>query len=459
MKTIATLLVSLAAGLLPAAGLAQYGFTVDVPHQGAVADLVQLHSFHNTVTNTGSVADTYEVVIARDLPGDWIASLCEGTICYPPHLSVITFTLDPGEFTQLLVDITPLTDQGEGSASVTITSQGQPALSEQFAFTVLSSGLDVLLVDADGGLGYETYYQGALTAAGKTFGTWDRDLFGVLAAEELGGFGTIVYALGSGSAGLTPADLPALQDLLQAGGQVVVSGQNVVRDFCSAGGVHYSAANRLWFRNVLGVDYVLDDADDSTVSGVIGDPVAGGLALAINGGTGANDNTVQDEIAPVGPGAASLEYSPGRAAAVRASYGQGRSYVMGFGFEGISSDASRNDLLARIFTWMAQQVSGAPGPVSGLFVRTPVVAPNPFNPLTHLMFEVGGDTPVPGSVAIFDLRGRLVADLFSGAFYPGPQDLVWNGRDRNGRIAGGGLYLARIRVADQVRTVKLTLAK
>ena len=62
-------------------------------------------------------------------------------------------------------------------------------------------------------------------------------------------------------------------------------------------------------------------------------------------------------------------------------------------------------------------------------------------------------------VVIYDLRGREIRNLFRGVLEPGPQTMVWNGRDNGGRSLASGIYLARVIVANEARTVKMTLAR
>lgn len=443
---------------VPAA--AQYAFQFEVPDQGAVADLVELHSFHNLVINTGSAEDTYTVSIVKDMPPDWVGSLCEGVICYPPFVTQITFTLAPGDTTELLMDITPLTDLGTGTSTLTLSSQGDPGLSVTRVFSVVTPGLDALLVDADGGQDYETYYRDALDAQGLSYGYWNRDAVGTLSATEMDSFATIVWLAGDNPDAMSLADLSGLQDFLRAGGDLVLSGQNLARDFCSPGGALYSPEARDLFNHILGADYLADDVNDDTIAGLGGDPVASGYALTLAGGSGANANTSPDRIAGVVAGAPSFEYSPGSVAAVRNTWNSGGSYFMAFGFENISSSTARRALMGDIIAWLqAPQVTAAGQVVPSRFAVEPAASPNPFNPRTVIRFTIGGQDPVAGSVAVYDLQGRLVRTLRTGVFQPGPVAVAWDGRDRRGAVAPGGVYLARVVLADGSRTVKLALAK
>jgi|GEM_PF-5838086 len=83
--------------------------------------------------------------------------------------------------------------------------------------------------------------------------------------------------------------------------------------------------------------------------------------------------------------------------------------------------------------------------------------PNPFNPRVTFRFEL-----VVGSVArlqVFDLRGRMVADLGEEAREAGPHSVAWDGVDRQGRNLPSGVYLARISTPAGVASRKIVLAR
>lgn len=72
----------------------------------------------------------------------------------------------------------------------------------------------------------------------------------------------------------------------------------------------------------------------------------------------------------------------------------------------------------------------------------PRLAPNPFNPMTHVLFSL----PQPGrvQVAVYDLSGRRVAVIADSVFAAGDQDVPWAGRDDAGRDVSSGVYFVRI---------------
>lgn len=85
----------------------------------------------------------------------------------------------------------------------------------------------------------------------------------------------------------------------------------------------------------------------------------------------------------------------------------------------------------------------APVPPGGAFFNYP----NPFNPATFLVVELpraGGPEapPVEAAIDIYDISGGRVRSLYRGLLFPGRSEILWNGRDDEGRLAAAGIYLA-----------------
>ncbi len=106
---------------------------------------------------------------------------------------------------------------------------------------------------------------------------------------------------------------------------------------------------------------------------------------------------------------------------------------------------------------LAPDVSAVELPMATEF-RLHANVPNPFNPVTRITFDI----PTAGAVdlAVFDVRGRLVRQLLtSEPQSAGRHSLVWDGRDRHGRIVGAGVYFYRIVAAPNSETRKMLLLK
>ncbi len=84
--------------------------------------------------------------------------------------------------------------------------------------------------------------------------------------------------------------------------------------------------------------------------------------------------------------------------------------------------------------------------------------PNPFNPSTTIRFSLPKDQPV--DLEVFDVRGRRVVSLLDHEpLAAGWHDVVWRGRDANGRPAASGVYYYRLTAGRDSRSNKLLLLK
>ena len=83
--------------------------------------------------------------------------------------------------------------------------------------------------------------------------------------------------------------------------------------------------------------------------------------------------------------------------------------------------------------------------------------PNPFNHSTLLGFDL--DRPAEVRLLVYDVLGRRVRTLWSGAREAGHGRLEWDGRDDRGRPLASGVYLARLELNDETYTCKMMLLK
>ena len=83
--------------------------------------------------------------------------------------------------------------------------------------------------------------------------------------------------------------------------------------------------------------------------------------------------------------------------------------------------------------------------------------PNPFNPTTTITFAV----PKAGDVtlAIYNLRGRLVRTLAEGPLAAGRHKIVWDGNDSRGQRVASGIYVYRLETNEFAESKKLILTR
>jgi len=100
----------------------------------------------------------------------------------------------------------------------------------------------------------------------------------------------------------------------------------------------------------------------------------------------------------------------------------------------------------------------APGSPAADEVISPVISsvkayPNPFGQQARLEFDIKAPTLV--KVAIFNLRGQKIRELFKGDLSSGSHQLEWDGLDASGISVSNGIYLYRIDTAGRHLSGKL----
>ncbi len=83
--------------------------------------------------------------------------------------------------------------------------------------------------------------------------------------------------------------------------------------------------------------------------------------------------------------------------------------------------------------------------------------PNPFNPTTRIDFEL--DKAGTVDLRVYDVSGRLVADLFSGHLGEGAHEVTWNGKTNNGTTAATGVYLYVLKTETGMASKRMVLLR
>jgi hypothetical protein len=83
--------------------------------------------------------------------------------------------------------------------------------------------------------------------------------------------------------------------------------------------------------------------------------------------------------------------------------------------------------------------------------------PNPFNPITKIIFNL----PEEGNVKleIYNIKGQKVKTLLDCYMSPGRSELIWNGKDDNGKRVSSGVYFYQLVTEKKTITKKMILIK
>lgn len=304
----------------------------------------------------------------------------------------VTATVDAGGAYSLRLPTGVYTLEARGNgyriaaAPITVTAEGVT-----WQHFVLESAPTLLLVD-QGALYYHSkiaFWTAALDALGYAYDLWPITAL-PLPEALLAPYAVTLWSAPVGSPGLIGAAL-LLETYLEAGGRLLLSGQDVAY-FDSGSGL--TVPPQTYLGKLLSVRFVADDTISRTVVGA--GPFAG-LTAAIAGGDGANNQTSPDVITVQDPDLAERfwQYGNGGGAGLGAHLCTAyRALFWAFGYEGLASQAARNEALGRSLTWLA-----APLPTTGLLLveETPVGG-----------FVGGAVMAVPGAVVTHTLRLRHI---------------------------------------------------
>jgi WD40 repeat protein len=85
--------------------------------------------------------------------------------------------------------------------------------------------------------------------------------------------------------------------------------------------------------------------------------------------------------------------------------------------------------------------------------------PNPFNPVTTIVFHVPADRAGWVSLVVYDVSGARVKTIQNGPVSAGRQTRRWDGTDNHGNRVSSGVYFYRLEMPGLVDTRKMVLLK
>ncbi|MBN2028606.1 S8 family serine peptidase [bacterium] len=219
----------------------------------------------------------------------------------------------------------------------------------------------VLLVD-DEELDGEQYYISVLDSLGISFDYWDRNLNNT--PSNLSSYSTVIWFCEWTFPSLNDSDRNVIQNYLDGGGHLFLSGQDIGWDLCDSTGTTFIASGGLskdFYEDYLHAQYILDTSDYSLLNGVQGDPIGHGLSFSVYQPGRDPENQYPDEINPIDGSQSIFNYPNGNSGAVRYG-GDYRTVFFGFGgYEAIVEPDVRFTVMGRVLDWLnGLQISHQP---------------------------------------------------------------------------------------------------
>lgn len=398
----------------------------------AIAEEVEFEKM--LVFNVGSRQDDFTINLnSAEMPENWYPHYCDDGNCY---FSEHEFSLDPGQSKWFKPGVAPV-DVNSGTIVMDVANS-DVSVQKTAEYYVAAEGIDGLIIDDDGGEDFEHYYTDLDPMISHFVLPYDR-LVGKLEYSQVATFSLIMWSVGWAFPSLTPDDITLLEEYMDNGGYLFITGQDIGWDLTDSQSDNATQQTRDFYNNYLHADFISDDTNILDIQGVDGDAIGDGLSFSITGGDGANNQQYPSEIAPYGDNAEIIMKYQGteKGAAVKAETENYKVVYFAFGFEAISTQENRQAVMNKIFDWFDIETS-----IEDYIPSANVLtnSPNPFNPVTTIEYNITNSTSQL-TLKIYDIHGRTVlSEVLSNT----SGKYKWNGTDMNSNQVSSGIYFYTI---------------
>ena len=320
---------------------------------------------------------------------------------------------------------------------------------------ILVGSPEILLVDDDNGAAYESYYTEPLKAILKFPDVWDVSKNGTPTSMKLREYKSVVWFTGDDQdSTLTTNEQRAISEYLEAGGNLLLSGQNIGHDLVTSG----SESDSLFFCNYLHARLSATGITDKVINFVIGESLTNGQFYQLGG---AGNQTTPCGIDTIGGSKIIFTWLPSYAGAgLKFEHPEFkyRLVYLSFGLEGVNegTPGMLNKFLEKTLNWFEELIptnitSSIKGEIAD-FSLSPNY-PNPFNGATTIRYQI----PKPEFVelAIFNILGQKVRTLFSENQKAATYQIIWDGKDDFGTGVSSGIYFYQLKAGKERRIRRL----
>jgi hypothetical protein len=347
---------------------------------------------------------------------------------------------------------------------VTILSDGGQFMSK-FGFEHQVGPSHVLIVDDDRGKNYETLYWGDLYKLRIPANIWSKSALGSPSSDTLSKYKTVIWFTGdTASIHLTPGDIFAMQQFLDNGGNLFLTGQELATQL--------NTQDSSFLHNYLHANYG-GLVFNLIHFGVEGSPVGNGIKLRY--ATGTNQDTPKSAfITPINGAIPAFKFfAAGDSISALSFQGPFRVVFFNWGYEAIlntntpgSQYKNRDTVLARILNFFGGYTTAInDGHSMANLPRSFELHqnyPNPFNPITTIKYSIHNtsERPIPKTILrIYNILGQQIRTLVDRQQAPGNYSIEWDGTDGGGKKVGSGVYFYKLTRGNDNDARKMVLLK
>lgn len=210
------------------------------------------------------------------------------------------------------------------------------------------------------------------------------------------------------------------------------------------------------YEKLVASDGVALDQFGNAVS-ISGDYAIVGAIMQFNSGKGAaylfkheGENWIEQNIITASDGVINDRF--GNSVAI-----SGNQAIVGARFDDDHGENSGSAYIYSGFATTVGIVENRDKIPSGIFLAQNY--PNPFNPTTVIRYRLSEGDFHEVKLKVFDRLGREVITLVNEQQPSGDHKIVWDARDRNGRLVASGVYLYQLRVGAFLQRRKMVVVR
>ncbi|MBT3252550.1 MAG: M6 family metalloprotease domain-containing protein [Candidatus Marinimicrobia bacterium] len=325
-------------------------------------------------------------------------------------------------------------------------------------FEIVIGDPQVALIDADGAISgsadVQEYYLRAIQDNDIVYALWDIARDGLPQEEWLLAKPQVVWYTGNTELPLTPAVIELLTAYQDAGGRLLLSGQDMADGDEAQAAFLSEYCGAVYSESLDNLIYVFGDPQHEIMSGAD--------QYIANSYFGAENQTSPDLVTSLSHSHSLFQYplSGYQTAGTTTIQNGYKTIFMAFGFEALApleGDAfeARADLMSRFLEWFELDYVGIDQEtvLQPLKVGISEFYPNPFNPSVTIKYAIPAGVDI--SLTVYDISGREIANLASGEQPAGSYEVNWNGINDSGKSVSTGVYFARLEAGDFSQTIKM----
>ncbi len=312
----------------------------------------------------------------------------------------------------------------------------------------------------------------ALLEQGASFESFTNDAV-ISGLADLNDYLIVDYILGEESTAdetFSTAEQGLVSAYLRQGGRLFVSGAEIAWDLDYRG----ATGDKNFIHNYLKASYSADAPGGQAGIHYSAEGIPGGMLGAVssinydNGSHGSYNVVYPDALIATNGSVNAVRYLNVTSHSIGGvsfegvfpnGSAPGKLVYLGFPFETIYPAATRSAVMAQVLAFLSLDPSATQpdDPILPSDVALLQNYPNPFNASTLL--RIGIPEAARVELQIFDIQGKLVRTLINDQLTAGWHERRWDGRNGGGETMATGLYLARLQVDSEVRTMRLMLLK